>query len=675
MTIMSEDKVHEQAKIPPARLKAIENLYYKMIDVVDDYAIILLDMQGTIQNWNKGAEKIEQYSEIEAVGMNFRVFYLPEDRARGLPEKMLDEANSQGRASHEGWRLRKDGTRFWGSITLTALQGVKGEIIAFSKVIRDLSEQKAAEDRLKSYTISLEKSNEEIRKSEERYHRMIAEVQDYAIILLNEKGDIQNWNMGAEKIKGYTADEIIGKNFKIFYLPEDQESGLPQKLISEAARIGKATHEGWRIRKNGSRFWGNIVITALHNHKREIIGFSKVTRDLTEKKIVEDQIRNTATELQIKNEELQKSEERYHRMIAEVQDYAIILLNEKGDIQNWNAGAQKIKEYRADEIVGKNFKIFYLPEDQESGLPQKLIAEAVRSGKATHEGWRVRKSGSRFWGSIVITALHNDQGEIIGFSKVTRDLTERKMAEDRMHKYLFELQAQNRELERFAYVASHDLQEPLRKIRTFIDVIGSNLQDEELISRFFGKINASAERMSDLISAVLKYSRLEKDNKEITVIDLNRVLKDVMEDFEVNIQEKGASISSEELPSIQGNELQISQVFSNIIGNALKFSSNKPEIKISSKVVHSDQIDDWPTDLARGNYFEIVFADNGIGFEQQYGEQIFILFQRLHGKQKYPGTGIGLALCKRIMENHGGYISAWSEPGNGARFQIYFPIH
>jgi PAS domain S-box-containing protein len=530
---MSENKVFEQANVPNAKLKTFDNLYFKMVDEVEDYAIILLDMQGIIQNWNKGAEKIKQYRESEAVGMNFSMFYLSEDRARGLPEKMLEQANSQGRAGHEGWRLRKDGTQFWGSITLTALHGENGETIGFSKVTRDLTERKAAEDRLKSYTASLEKSNEELRKGEERYHKMIAEVQDYAIILLDEKGDILNWNAGAQKIKGYSADEIVGKNFKTFYLPEDQESGLPQKLIAEAAQNGKATHEGWRLRKNGSRFWG----------------------------------------------------------------------------------------------------------------------------------------------SIVITALHNDMGEIIGFSKVTRDLTERKMAEDRMQKYVLELQAQNRELERFAYVASHDLQEPLRKIRTFIDVIRNNLHDKELTTRFFGKITASAERMSHLITAVLNYSRLEKDDNEKTQVDLNRVLKSVLDDFEVIIKEKDALVSSEELPSIHGNELQISQVFSNIIGNALKFSSNKPAIKTSSKVVHSDQIRGCPANLAKGNYFEIVFADNGIGFEQQHGEQIFVLFQRLHGRQAYSGTGIGLALCKRIMENHGGFISAWGEPGNGARFHIYLPFH
>ena len=506
------------------------------------------------------------------------------------------------------------------------------------------------------------------------YQKMINEVEDYAIILLDLDGVIKHWNKGAEKIKQYSEAEAVGMNFRAFYLPEDLQNHLPEKMLEQASISGRAIHEGWRLRKDGTRFWGNVTLTSLHDDEGQIIGYSKVTRDLTDKKLADDHLLQTASELRAKNEELQKSEERYHRMIAEVQDYAIILLNENGDIQNWNVGAQRIKQYTADEIIGRNFRIFYLPEDQEAGLPEKLISQAVESGKATHEGWRVRKSGERFWGSIVITALHSANGEIMGFSKVTRDLTERKLSEDKVQKYLIDLEAQNRELERFAYIASHDLQEPLRKIRTFIDVIAANFHDEQLVRKYFSKIEASAERMSDLIKAVLNYSRLGKVDNDMGTVNLNKVLKDVLNDFEVNIQEKGAVISSDMLPPVKGNELQISQVFFNLIGNALKFSNERPEIGISSRVVRKEQLAKPILEMNTGNYLEIAFADNGIGFEQQYGEKIFTLFQRLHGKQDYSGTGIGLSLCKRIMENHGGHISAEGRPGAGATFSIYFPL-
>ncbi len=506
------------------------------------------------------------------------------------------------------------------------------------------------------------------------YYKMVEEVEDYAILLLDVEGSIQNWNKGAQKINQYTEAEAVGKNFSMFYLPEDRERHLPKQMLEKAETYGRAVHEGWRIRKDGTKFWGSITLTALHGNDGETIAFSKVTIDLTERKAAEDSLRNYTASLENGNDELRKSEEQYHRMIAEVQDYAIILLNENGDILNWNAGAQKIKGYSAEEIVGKNFRIFYRPEDREGGLPEKLIAEAAKNGRAAHEGWRVKRNGGRFWGSIVITALHNEAGATIGFSKVTRDLTERKLAEEKQHKYLLELEAKNRELERFAYVASHDLQEPLRKIRTFIDIVGSSLHDEKLVRSIFSKISLSAKRMSELINAILNYSRLEKDDERETDIDLNKLLKNVLSDYEVNIQEKKATISSEELPSVRGIELQIGQVFSNIIGNALKFSNKRPEIKIYSKVVNSGQVGDWPDSVANGRYLEIVFADNGIGFDQQYAAQIFLLFQRLHAKHEFSGTGIGLALCKRIMENHGGFISASGEPGNGAKFRVYFPF-
>ena len=291
--------------------------------------------------------------------------------------------------------------------------------------------------------------------SNDLYQRMISEVQDYAIILMDKDGIIRHWNKGAEKIKQYTEEDILGKHFSIFYLPEDLATNLPQRLMDEASHTGRAMNEGWRKRKDGSRFWGSITITALHDDDDNVVGFSKVTRDLTEKKISEDNLR--------------LSEERYHRMISEVKDYAIILLNEQGIIENWNARAENIKGYSAAEVIGKRFDLFYTVEDRNNGLPDKLLNQAREKGSALQEGWRVRKNGSRFWGTIVITALHSKDGHVIGFSKVTRDLTEKKIAEEKAFAYTAELETQNDELEQYAYVASHDLQEPLRKIQTFAE--------------------------------------------------------------------------------------------------------------------------------------------------------------------------------------------------------------
>ena len=491
------------------------------------------------------------------------------------------------------------------------------------------------------------------------YHKMIKEIQDYAIILLDKNGFIQNWNKGAEKIKLYTENEILGKHFSVFYLQEDLDNNLPQKLISEAEETGRAGQEGWRKRKDGSKFWGSVTITAIHDEDQNVIGFSKVTRDLTDKKDTEDALRI--------------SEERYHRMIAEVQDYAIILLDENGYIQNWNVGAEKIKGYKAEEIIGKHFSIFYPKHDRDNNLPGKLLGQARENGKAIHEGWRVRKDGSRFWGTIVITALHGRDNNIIGFSKVTRDLTDKKIAEEKLLSYTNELEIQNSELEQFAYVASHDLQEPLRKIQTFTELIRTHYDDKEFVNRYFQKLDLSAKRMALLVKSLLNYSRLSKDKSKKTRIDLNDILAETKQDFELLIEEKNATITNPILPTVTGNHMQLGQLFSNLISNALKFSQNNPLIEITVKTVAKHDIADAPVSLAEDRYFEINFKDNGIGFEQQYNNLIFSLFQRLHSKHEYSGTGIGLALCKKIAENHGGFIKATGEPGKGATFSIYLP--
>lgn len=493
------------------------------------------------------------------------------------------------------------------------------------------------------------------------YKRMIEEIQDYAILLMDENGIIVNWNKGAEKIKGYTEAEIIGKHFSIFYLEEDLRKNLLQTLLQEAKLTGRAVHEGWRKRKDGTRFWANIAITAIHNDDNSIIGFCKVTRDLTDKKIAEDALR--------------ASEERYHRMIAEVQDYAIILLDESGIIVNWNAGAEKIKGYRSTEAIGKRFDMFYTPEDKENGLPDRLLQEARNTGKAAQEGWRVRKDGSKFWGTIVITSLHNKEGKVIGFSKVTRDLTQQKIANDKILAYTAELELQNKELEQFAYVASHDLQEPLRKIQTFSDLILKNYDNKEFVKRYFEKLDRSAKRMSELIKSLLAYSKLSKNKNNLnSLINLNNLIEDVKQDFELLIEEKRATVTCDKLPTLSGNATQLGQLFSNLLSNSLKFAKDNPIIHISSVVLSKNEIKNPPNSLANASYYKLTFSDNGIGFEQKYDSVIFTLFQRLHSKQEYEGTGIGLALCKRIVENHNGVITAESELGKGTKFYIYLPV-
>jgi signal transduction histidine kinase len=287
----------------------------------------------------------------------------------------------------------------------------------------------------------------------------------------------------------------------------------------------------------------------------------------------------------------------------------------------------------------------------------------------------MRKDGTRFWGSVVITTLHDDENNITGFTKVTRDLTERKIAEEKMLGYTLELEAQNKELEQFAYIASHDLQEPLRKIRTFTELLQQNLHDQPAAKRYFEKINSSAHRMTDLIKSVLAYSRISKEGDQFEAVDLNPILKNVLADFELLIEEKKATFHYSVLPTVQGIPGQLSQMFSNLIGNAIKFTTVPPVIHITSTKLGAAEVEQrFDGQKTEQQYCEISISDNGIGFEQQYEKKIFTMFQRLHRKEQYAGTGIGLALCKKIVENHNGLITAKSVPAVGTTFTISLPV-
>ena len=245
------------------------------------------------------------------------------------------------------------------------------------------------------------------------YELLIQGVVDYAIYMLDPKGHVVSWNPGAERIKGYTADEIIGAHFSRFYTDEDRAAGVPEKALKIAAETGRFTTEAWRCRKDGSRFWAMVVIDAIRRGDR-LIGFAKITRDMTEQRAAQ----LAALE----------SERRFRLLVEGVTDYAIYMLSPEGRVTNWNAGAERIKGYASSEIVGEHFSRFYTPEDVDIGLPDKALATAVRDGRYEAEGWRCRKDGSRFWAGVVIDAIYDD-GQLIGFAKITRDLTERREAQ------------------------------------------------------------------------------------------------------------------------------------------------------------------------------------------------------------------------------------------------------
>ena len=376
------------------------------------------------------------------------------------------------------------------------------------------------------------------------------------------------------------------------------------------------------------------------------------------------------------NEELKRSEERYHKMIEEVEDYAILMLDKSGIIRNWNKGAEKIKGYLESEIVGKHFSIFYLQEDRARHLPERLITEAREAGKAVQEGWRVRKNGSRFWGSIVITALHDADQNVIGFSKVTRDLTEKKLAEDKIRQYANELEFQNKELEQFAYAAAHDMKEPLRKIQFYNNYIfdNSGLLLPEKAREYLMRSISAASRMRGLIDDLLTYSQASSFSQEMVETDLNEVISEAISSHHDIIEKNNVIIEADQFPVMRVIPFQFAQLFDNLLGNALKYRHPERQphitIRVEKTAVPPDVRNIDFTDLC---YYRFSIADNGIGFEPDYADKLFELFQRLHSQPGITGSGIGLAICKKIVLNHHGVIKAYGNPGQGARFDIYIP--
>ncbi|MES2332077.1 MAG: PAS domain S-box protein [Bacteroidota bacterium] len=398
---------------------------------------------------------------------------------------------------------------------------------------------------------------------------------------------------------------------------------------------------------------------------------------------LEKQVQERTKELIRLNESLARSEARYHLMVEEVEDYAILYLNREGIIENWNKGAEKIKGYTAEEIIGKSFSVFYPERERKDRLPETLLQQAVEKGKVIHEGWRVRKNGTLFWASVAITAVHDAQHNVVGFSKVTHDLTEKKEADDKLKIYAeqleqknLELQKMNSELQSFAYVSSHDLQEPLRKIQTFASrIISKEMQTlSDTGKDYFRRMQEAAARMQTLIQDLLAYSRTNTTDRAFENIDLADIVNEVKTDIRETHTEKEAVIEVGKMCQVNIIPFQFRQLLYNLIGNAIKFSRPGiiPHITIHSEMIRGNAVKNVSL-ASQKTYCHISIADNGIGFDPQYKERIFEVFQRLHGKEEYSGTGIGLAIVKKIVENHHGSITASSELNKGATFDIYLP--
>jgi PAS domain S-box-containing protein len=466
-------------------------------------------------------------------------------------------------------------------------------------------------------------------RSAEHAARLVEQVVDYAIIGLDGSGTIESWNAGAERLKGYTAQEAIGRSFSMFYTEEDRHTGLPLRLLEEARTKGRVESIGWRVRKDGTRFWGDVVITALHDDDGVVIGFGKVTRDLTAEHELEQSLR--------------RSEERFRLLVSQVRDYAIIALDPSGTIESWNAGAESLKGYSADEAIGRSFSMFYSDEDRRAGLPLQLLEVAREEGRVEHTGWRIRKDGSRFWGNVVITALHDDDDFLTGFAKVTRDLTERKELEEAQASFLATI--------------AHDFRTPITAMKGFTELVRD--APEEMRDDFLHRIDANADRlmqmMKDLVSYATAHSVSTTNRPEL--FDLAGLARQT-----VPTMGSASELARVMLPQgralVKADKASLERVLINLVGNALKYSSAGPII----------------VDVVRmEDRVRLTVSDQGRGIASSDVGQIFEEFERGSMATDDGGTGLGLTSVKSLVEEQGGTVELHSVVGEGTTVTVVLP--
>ena len=487
---------------------------------------------------------------------------------------------------------------------------------------------------------------------------LVESVKDYAIFMLNREGRVQTWNAGAQIIKGYKASEIIGQNISAFYTPEDRENGHAERLLGEAESAGRVEDEGWRVRKDGSRFWADVVITVLRDEAGQVTGFAKVTRDLTERRKAEQERRH-------REEELLRSEERFRLLVESVTDYAIFMLDPQGRVVTWNTGAERLKGYKASEIIGAHFSRFRLAEEIRDGKCEQELATAAREGRIEEEGWRLRKDGSKFWASVVLTAIRNASGEVLGFAKVTRDLTNRiRLDDERFHRIRAEEAVRLRD--EFLSIASHELMTPLTALQIDLQGLqaagGVSANDPKAAKRAVRSVR-SADRLAALIQSLLDVSRIATGRLAIKRerLDLSEAISEVVESLRGVAAKAGCDLSFATSGPIWGSwdRLRMDQVVMNLLSNALKYSAGAP-IRVALSIDADHAI--------------IEVADEGPGIPDQDLGRIFERFERAASLRHFGGLGLGLYVARQIVDAQGGAISARNLPHRGACFTVRLPI-
>jgi PAS domain S-box-containing protein len=603
-----------------------EEKYRTLLDGIQEYAIFMLDPRGQVASWNAGAERIKGYKADEIIGQNFSRFYLQKDIDQGKPEEELQIAAATGRSEAEHWRVRKDGSRFWAKVVITAVRNSSGSLLGFSEISRDNSE----------------------RKETEAKYRGLLEAAPDAIVVVNQGGEIVLLNVQAEKQFGYHRDELVGQQVKNI-IPE----GFAERLIADGTRtaaealaqqIGTGTELRGR-RKDGSEFPIEIMLSPLDSAEGILV--TAAIRDVTARKTAEKALR--------------EAEERFRALANNISQLAW-MADEKGYIFWYN---QRWFDYTGttfEEMAGWGWQKVHHPDHVQQVVTK--IRKCFQTGEVWEDTFPLRGRHSNYrWFLSRAVPIRDSEGKVSRWFGTNTDITERKESEEQLVKAVEELKRSNDELQQFAYVASHDLQEPLRMVASYTQLLAQRYKGrlDSDADEFIAYAVDGANRMQGLIQDLLAYSRAGANGKPLRKISSEYALKEALKNLRVTVEESGAVVTHDSLPAITTDDTQLAQVFQNLVGNAIKYrSAEVPHIHVSAT-------------KNGGNEWIFSVRDNGLGIDPQYFDRIFVLFQRLHGREEFKGTGIGLAICKKMLERLGGRIWVESQPEKGSTFCFTLP--
>ena len=493
--------------------------------------------------------------------------------------------------------------------------------------------------------------------NDDRYRLIVDAITDYAIYMLDPRGVITTWNAGARRIKGYEASEIIGQNFSRFYTEEDRLRGAPEMALNTAAAEGRFEKEGWRIRKDGARFWAHVVIDPIRDDDGQLLGFAKIARDITERKQADEVLR--------------QSDEQFRLLVQGVTDYAIYMLDPRGIVSSWNAGAHRSKGYEASEIIGEHFSRFYTEEDRLKGMPDLALKTAATEGRFEKEGWRIRKDGTRFWAHVVLDAIRDDDGKLLGFAKITRDITEREETQRALEQARHAL-FQSQKLEAIGRLTggiAHDFNNLLTAVLGSLELLRKRLPEDPKGRTLLENAVLGAQRGSALTQRMLAFARRQDLSLEsIDIPALVMGMKGLIE-HSIGPSIRFTSHFPSRLPLARTDANQLEAVLLNLVVNARDAMPHGGTIAVSAR---EEEIEaESVTGPRPGSYVCLAVTDNGHGMDEHTLSRATEPFFTTKGVGK--GTGLGLSMIQGLAEQSGGKLSLRSQLGSGTTVEIWLP--